>query len=90
MVIEVKMLLLHPGFSVNNWIASKGFTATLSPLPDHLQMRVTEEHGIANMMKQRACNRMTDARYLPSSSMSNGWISGLRISFMDRCALTLP
>lgn len=38
-------------------------------------MRVMEEHGIANMMKQPACNRATDAIYAITSPV-NGWRSG--------------
>lgn len=60
---------------MNNYIGLKGFSSTLSPLPEHLQMRVMEEHGIANMMKQPACNRVADAIYA-STSPVNGWRSG--------------
>lgn len=60
---------------MNNYIGLKGFSSTLSPLPEHLQMRVMEEHGIANMMKQPACNRATDAIYAITSPV-NGWRSG--------------
>lgn len=63
------------GFSVNSYISSKGFSSTLDPLPEHLQMRVMEEHGTANMMKQPACNRLTDAIYA-STTPVNGWRSG--------------
>lgn len=68
-------LFILTGFSVNNYIGLKGFSSTLSPLPEHLQMRVMEEHGIANMMKQPACNRATDAIYAITSPV-NGWRSG--------------
>lgn len=63
-------------FSVNNWIAGKGYSGTLTPLPGHLQQRVTEEHGVANMMKQHVCNRTADTVYT-LSTVVNGWITGL-------------
>lgn len=38
-------------------------------------MRVMEEHGTANMMKQPACNRLTDVIYALTTPV-NGWRSG--------------
>ena len=60
------------GFSLASWLTEQDVSGNPNPLPDYLQSLVLEDHGIANMLKDTPCSRMTDTRY----SHSSGWNTG--------------
>nr|XP_022295052.1 uncharacterized protein LOC111105175 [Crassostrea virginica] len=63
------------GFSLQNWLSSKGESGGGSTLPDYVQYILLEERGISNMMKDSPCSKIPAAPRDNSTTLGVGWKS---------------
>lgn len=64
------------GFSLQNWLSSKGDSEVSGSLPEYVQYMLLEDRGISNMMKETPCSR-TLVPWDNSTNIGIGWTSSM-------------
>lgn len=64
------------GFSLQNWLGSKGESEMSDSLPEHVQYMLLEDRGISNMMKDTPCSK-TLVPWDNATNIGMGWTTSM-------------